>query len=659
MKFRLISWLILLAAVPQFLAYSATAPVCAPSDFKALAPKRIPVKIQPPAESFKIKPEKDAEDIATWMHRRKVRIGSFNTLNLKTFVGKFKPVPETGKREQVKPSAPKSAKDREGIAKAIMEIDYDAVVLQEVEGGKQSAQEFCDIDLKGLYKPLYIKGRDGRGIDVVVLVKKNCPLEFEYISHKNEQWTDPDHHGPYLFSRDVTALVARAPGHEKPLFVMLGSHFKSKRTDSTGDPESNRMRGAQGDRAADIVDYYEKQFPETPVFFGADFNDEVNHAPSFAGLREKMKDSFDVAQKGKIPLDDIRRVTHTYHGNGPADKRQIDAMLANKHAEDLVIEAGAYRYKNEAGEERQPPDTMGQRKQNPSDHNPVWVDIDWQTAIKRAGIDVTKYPPPPRPEAPAPWLVNGRSNLAAEAARIGDQGSALGPAELAAIQHREKLFKATPKEVAELYAAKVKYLLALAEREERSKHAAAIVGQFDEGLRSWEKPLARDLLPGVIAATGHTDFTFEQVRALLEAKQFDNQVVEMEKRGSLDKQRTTNLDQARRIKDALARNPPDDRRRQLENQQRTVDRERGEIERNLKLKEEIVDKIFARYNAVGAGMFGGDLTKFRDALRKGNPPVAPPVYGVKPDGSAPDQAPPTPASLALYGVDPQLFALHP
>ena len=85
-------------------------------------------------------------------------------------------------------------------------------------------------------------------------------------------------------------------------------------------------------------------------------------------------DSFDYAKKR---LSNRERVTHTYHPrNGPTSYNQLDAILVNKNASELVLDAKVYRYKNKLGEKRPLPSSYAERELNPSDHFPVVLKLD-------------------------------------------------------------------------------------------------------------------------------------------------------------------------------------------------------------------------------------------------------------------------------------------
>jgi len=309
-------------------------------------------------------------------------ISTFNVLNLNYNVGRFEPNPKTGVREQVEPIREKDPAAREKTARTLRELNSDIILLQEVES-KEDLQRFLteykDV-LQRDYLPLLIEGNDGRGIDVAYLVRKDLGLDYEFISHRNMPWKNslyPERH--LVFSRDCTALVAHAPGKKRPLFILLNTHSKSKRTEIEADPESYQIREAQGQALAELKLKYESMFPGVPLIMGGDFNANPNSAPEYLALRKAgLKDSFNVMPKA-LPATHDDRVTHTFHPLDPktkeelpAVKEQPDALLVNAAAEPLVISATVHKYYDErTGHYFGSPDHFWQRKKQPSDHRAV------------------------------------------------------------------------------------------------------------------------------------------------------------------------------------------------------------------------------------------------------------------------------------------------
>ncbi len=318
---------------------------------------------------------------------KQLKVGSYNVENLFEQVGAHVPDPANpGKLKRISDAQPKPEWKLREEGKIILENDLDIVTLAEVED-IQALEDFNRRFLGGAYRTFLIEGNDERGIDIAFLVKKDLPFDIEQRSHKEEAWVDPVLGGAprRLFSRDLTSLVVRAPGKSEPLFVLFGTHYKSKRDRDAHDPESVIMRTAQVQRTAEIMERYRKEFgANVPMMIAGDFNgavaEEAAYTPLFAAAG--LTDSFDAAPN---PPSREERITHTYHPRGgPAHYAQMDAVLVSKSLRAAVQSATVYRYKNPDGSERLIPKTYEERELNPSDHFPLIVLFDF--ALILAGV---------------------------------------------------------------------------------------------------------------------------------------------------------------------------------------------------------------------------------------------------------------------------------
>ena len=315
---------------------------------------------------------------------KQLKVGTYNVLNLFNSVGKHEPDPANpGKLKQVTPAAPKDDAALRGEGKAILESDLDLVVLQEVED-IQALNDFNNRHLDGRYRTFLIEGNDERGIDVAFLVKKDLPFDVEYRTHKDDAWVDPILGGPPrpLFSRDLPQMIVRAEGSAKPLFIVFGTHFKSKR-DRPGDPESRIVAKAQAERAAQVIEEARKEFgADVPLMLAGDFNGDVNKDDTFDALwkQAKLLNSLDLRQP-PVPLSE--RVTHTYHPReGPAHLAQMDAVAVSGSLKALVQDAAIYRYRGDDGKTKAIPRTYEERSKNPSDHFPLFITLDFQPLVR-------------------------------------------------------------------------------------------------------------------------------------------------------------------------------------------------------------------------------------------------------------------------------------
>jgi len=316
---------------------------------------------------------------------RELRFGTYNVENLFQSAGRYVPdLSHPGKRNKVSPAQPKPKAKQRGVARAILDADLDVVSVEEVEN-IQALQDFNKAYLGGKYVPLLLEGNDERGIDIGFLVKNDIPFETELRTNKDELWTDPEGDGrpEKLFSRDLPALIVRAPGRAQPLFVYLGTHYKSKRHRSHSDPLSEKLRRAQVERTVEIIARLRGEFgQDVPIMLGGDFNGAVNEEATFDALKGGKADLTDALDLAQPPLKAIDRVTHTYHPRkGPSVKSQLDAILISRTMRPLVVMARVYRYKGPDGKEKPLPKNKKQRNENPSDHFPLLVTVKFQPLL--------------------------------------------------------------------------------------------------------------------------------------------------------------------------------------------------------------------------------------------------------------------------------------
>ncbi len=340
-------------------------------------------EILPPAETKLLEPLAP-QNFESFSQERKLKVATYNVLNLKEMVGRFEPNPATGKRIKTKPEKAKAQEAIDGVAAAIKEISPDILFLQEVEG-LESLGAFATRELENQWRPLIMKGNDGRGIHIGVLVKNSVPLSFEYRSHRDEPFSSDKHPDlQKVFSRDFPVLIAKSPSDHTPLFILAGVHGKSKRTDNHSDPESREIRTAQAERMVDIIQFYQEKYPNIPILLLGDFNAEPSREPEYQALRDfNLKDAFDLIPN-PLPTGSPERITHTFHPQeGSRKASQLDSILIVPPIQNIVLDAKVYRYKNPDGSIKPLPQTYEEREQNPSDHFPIWADLDLQKLLGR------------------------------------------------------------------------------------------------------------------------------------------------------------------------------------------------------------------------------------------------------------------------------------
>ena len=276
----------------------------------------------------------------------------------------------------------KDAKHQEQLGDILKENNPHFIALQEVEG-EESIIEFNKNHLDSRYIPLMIQGNDTRDINVTLLVRKDLQIEGEYHSFRNMQLEDKN-----VFTRDGPIFLFWPEGKKsdrKPIFGFSLRHLKSKRH-RKDDPFSTLARTKEVDKGEEIhQDLYEKFGGEFPLIVLGDFNSTVNdlaNAPEFTSMYNAgFRDSMDISASGAPD----NRVTHTYHPkDGPTEYNQIDSIQVNSTIQEIdsVKDAGVYRYKDANGQEKAIPSSHNERKDNPSDHFPVWSIFDFKKILQ-------------------------------------------------------------------------------------------------------------------------------------------------------------------------------------------------------------------------------------------------------------------------------------
>ena len=187
-----------------------------------------------------------------------ITVMTYNVLNLTGSVGKWQRNDATGVLELVQPKFTLSAEQIASRAKAIRDVNPDVVILQEIEGGLGTLNNFNREQLQDMYNCFLVIGNDGRGIDVGMMIRRDLPLTTELQTHRDVKWVDPSDKNAVqqpLFSRDLPALLVRTRNQDPalpPLFILLGNHGKSKRP-TPGDPLSSRKRPEQAQGMEKIV----------------------------------------------------------------------------------------------------------------------------------------------------------------------------------------------------------------------------------------------------------------------------------------------------------------------------------------------------------------------------------------------------------------------
>lgn len=312
---------------------------------------------------------KKSLDGTTWPEgsRENFSFMEFNVLNMIDFEDAMK----------MDDGAKQVANGYHGYAKPLYQLEgvsrvfkaYKPMLAFCVEIGSVKIMRDYDQEFLGnQYEEFLIDGNDPRGVDVGLMLRKDLPLEVEVQSHKNLVSDDT---GELVFSRDLPAYILREKGQEKPMMIVFGTHFKSKRS-VNGDAHGTRKRTLQAKAASLIIEEYEKQYPGVPIVLTGDFNNDVRNSREFEPLKTiGLVDSFDLAS---VTVEKNHRGTHFFFPkNGQASISQLDSIMLNQAAveKQMVKEAKILSHIDPQGNPYPPPQSYEERQTRASDHLPI------------------------------------------------------------------------------------------------------------------------------------------------------------------------------------------------------------------------------------------------------------------------------------------------
>lgn len=305
-----------------------------------------------------------------------LRIGTYNILNL---------YEHTPRKDRVYPLEKDHAR-RLGNAKSIHDIDPDFQILVEVEN-VEAARAFNRDYLGNRYETLLLEGNDHGNINIALLVRQNLPVEIEWRSYRgfNNNIFSRDLPVGLVFDRNAAGEVAL-----QPKLAILGTHYKSKRSDpGQGDQTANKRR-QQVAATLEIVEGLQKEFgPELPIILAGDFNSSLHTSAEFTGLFTKgFKDTLDL-----VETNPMARATHYYFtpDKQMPEASQLDGILTLSPRIE-VLAGRVVPDRDNAGEPLRAPISYEEREQRPSDHRPVGVEIKLKNLSARTTLGLAPLP---------------------------------------------------------------------------------------------------------------------------------------------------------------------------------------------------------------------------------------------------------------------------
>lgn len=312
---------------------------------------------------------------------KSLKIMGQNFENLGTFIEKQRD--SNGEEKEVILEKPDNLKHAMGIR--ILKQNPDIIVGAEVKD-IQTATDYAEKYLQGLYQAILIEGNDQRGIDLCFFIKKDLPLDIQVQSHKeiptpqNKEVLDP------LFSRDLPVLLIRnanAPAKSEPLMIIAGVHYKAQMPDPAKDQKALVRRSKQVKGTLDILNGLKSTYTHSPIFVLGDFNNDIRNSPEFQPFYDNnYVDSMNIA-KDSPPVDQRGTQYFFFPKNkspqaGQLSNEQLDVVFTDPNAQKYITSAGIQRDVDENGVERLKPKTSKEVNLRASDHDGVYAIINFE-----------------------------------------------------------------------------------------------------------------------------------------------------------------------------------------------------------------------------------------------------------------------------------------
>lgn len=311
-----------------------------------------------------------------------LRFMSYNVANLYLHKGKYVWTEEglTKVNQDHLPNQ-KPEEQTQGVANAILELDPDFLLLQEVEG-MESLERFNRHYLDSEYETYMPPTNDLREIGVALLVKKKLGVIIDVKTSVHLEWVTPKGRTEKVFSRNFPIFKIYKEGEAEPRLMLAGVHLKSQR-DRSGDPNSYYKRQAEMKAGVKALEDVKLEHPDAPIMVMGDFNssrgdNEVTPVFGRLGLLDTH-----LSEEHFLDVGGLGRNTHTYHPNahvkgqeGKAIKTVLDRALISKRLLESLLRSAIYRYRENGTNEKKPlPSSFAEREQNPSDHFPIYFDL--------------------------------------------------------------------------------------------------------------------------------------------------------------------------------------------------------------------------------------------------------------------------------------------
>lgn len=281
----------------------------------------------------------------------------------------------------------KSFEEKKSLGLRILSAQSQADIIIGVEiKDIQTATDFAEKFLNGLYQPILIEGNDQRGIDVCYFVKKDLPFDFEIQSHRN-LLSDNHNQGTSselpAFSRDLPVLLIRERGsspNTTPLMMLAATHFKAQNPDPKKDEKATERRTEQVKKSVEVLKSYQKKYPKLPIMIiSGDFNNDIRTSPEFAPLKDfGFTDSMNVTKDGSSPPLSQRGTQYFFTPKKEISNEQLDSIMVKYEGQDYIKSAYILKDLDPNGKPRPQPKTEDEIALRASDHDGTLTIFDFE-----------------------------------------------------------------------------------------------------------------------------------------------------------------------------------------------------------------------------------------------------------------------------------------
>lgn len=234
-------------------------------------------------------------------------------------------------------------------------------------GGLESLDMFNSLYLNNLFIPFLIPGNSDRGIEIGFLIKKSFNCSYQYISHKEKN-----------FSRDVAEL--RVFKNNNLELIILLVHLKSKWDREGNDPNGFLKRSNEIKELLNIYQTIQNEFPNCPIIIAGDLNGIAQKNNCEREFREIYKQTSLLDILDLLNLSEQERTTFVHFTkDGQPENCQIDYIFLPELLQNKIIkeDSGIYRYLDQHGIPLSLPQNPFERYALPSDHYPLVLTLDF------------------------------------------------------------------------------------------------------------------------------------------------------------------------------------------------------------------------------------------------------------------------------------------